>query len=205
MIASALYRCDHWVGMKGIVDPDQIKGKELLVLHGGSDISPALYNQEVGRAHASNKLSQRDYQEVEMVKRAQELGIPILGICRGAQLLCALGGGSLWQHVDNHVGGSHKLIMGDKVFPTNSYHHQLMRPTPEMEVLAVSECLSPQKWAAEELPEDSTDPEPEIVYFPQHNAIGVQGHPEWLGHGHMLNVITRQLCKERLNVRLNWR
>ena len=115
------------------------------------------------------------------MKKAQELGIPILGVCRGAQLLCALAGGYLIQHVNNHAGRGHLIQTKDGgLMPVNSIHHQMCIPfDTDHELLG---------WANERLSdiyidEDSTvdiDVEPELVYYPKLKGLGIQWHPEAL-------------------------
>lgn len=202
MIAGAGFQNSNLVDTVGVKRPAELVGKKLLILWGGEDISPSIYKQKSGRAYAPDTPSSRDLLEIDLVSHAIDMGIPILGICRGAQLLCALGGGTLYQHVENHVVGHHKLIFQGKEYTTNSCHHQMMRPTADMEVLAHSPVLSPRKWVEDADPVHDDSPEPEIVYFPKMKAIGVQGHPEWLSESHDLVKITKQLVKEKLNVTL---
>jgi len=200
MIAGAGFQNTQLVPTVGIRRPAELVGKKLLILWGGEDISPSIYKQKAGRAYAPDSPSRRDVMEIELVSHAIDMGIPILGICRGAQLLCALGGGTLYQHVDNHTVGSHPLIFQGKEYRTNSCHHQMMRPTADMQVLAHAPVLSPKKWTDDADPVEDDSPEPEIVYFPKFKAIGVQGHPEWLSNDHDLVKITKQLVKEKLDV-----
>jgi gamma-glutamyl-gamma-aminobutyrate hydrolase PuuD len=191
--------------VRGIHSPRDLKGVELLVLWGGADISTTFYKQAKGMSDSSELMTSRDRGEKILAMAAINEGIPILGICRGAQLLCALGGGKLYQDVGNHGHGYHELhIKGDtRKYVTNSCHHQMMIPTSDMEVLGWSPCLSPVKHG-----NGSTDPimdnnnEPEIVYFPKMKALGVQGHPEWLNRGDDLVCITQRLCEELLNAKL---
>lgn len=200
-IVSACYDNTGLVKTRAVVDPRDLKGKTMLLLLGGEDISPSLYKQRVGRAYAPAKPSNRDYTEVLLVRRAIEEGIPILGICRGAQLLCAVGGGSLYQHVDNHIG-THTMLYENNEYRTNSCHHQMMRPTEDMQVLASVPARSPMKWEEDADPVVDENPEPEIVYFPKMKALGVQGHPEWLTDKDDLVKITKQLTEKLLNVHL---
>ena len=95
--------------------------------------------------------------------------------------MCALGGGKLWQHVDNHaIGSVHEIVYKGKTYLTNSYHHQMMRPTEEMEIIAhTPKALSPKKYN-EDGEHLSDEVEAEIVYIPKMKALCVQGHPEWL-------------------------
>ncbi len=159
--------------------------KVALVIWGGEDISPSIYGQKASRkTQAEDEPSTRDKFELALMKKAIALDIPIIGICRGAQLACAVAGGTLVQHVDNH-GMSHMMITSDDhELVTNSVHHQMMNPFKiEHELLAWS---SPLRIATQYFGEDNKliSPEempfePEVVWFPKIKALGIQGHPEF--------------------------
>jgi putative glutamine amidotransferase len=169
------------------------------VLWGGEDISPSIYKQRSVKAHAADHPSLRDMAEIELAKEAVRLGIPILGICRGSQLLCALAGGTLWQHVDNH-NRDHFIQYGDTRILATSTHHQMMRPTKEHTVLATAtEVRSPFKYAESAVAQVSEEPEAEIVYFNNINALGVQGHPEYVPTHHPFPQLVKTLVKKHLN------
>ncbi len=198
MIAHALFESNYLRG-EGLSHARQLtKNHKLLVLHGGEDISPLIYGERSVYAEAPDTLSHRDAAEIQFVDRARQLDIPILGICRGAQLLCCLGGRSLWQHVTNHAGKNHEILFRGETYWTNSVHHQMMRPSEDMEILAVSPNRSPVKY--DETEKEDLGDEPEIVYIPGLKALCVQGHPEWLGKDAPLVQITNQLLKEKFNV-----
>ena len=183
---SALYGYDQ--DPFGLIDkvttvenPQDLTEDGVLLLHGGADISPSIYKQKsISRCHAMDKPSYRDEQEMALVNQAVKMGIPIIGICRGAQLLCAMDGGYLMQHIDNHVGGYHTITDHEtgKDIVSNSCHHQMMMPTK------YSIILASHKGATTGLNKDDVevpiDYVPEVVYFPQLKAIGIQGHPEWM-------------------------
>lgn len=203
-LASAWYGNNYFGYAPTVREPEELKGKKLLILWGGEDISPVMYGQKVGKAFSNNWMSARDAEESSMIDEAVRLGIPILGICRGAQMLCAKDGGTLWQHVNNHAGSYHPILVKGTIDGfTNSAHHQMMRPTKDAEVLGISNgILSPLKWSDKPDPEEPEDDEPEIVYFPKLNALGVQGHPEWLSEKSFLTIMTKELVKEKLGVDL---
>jgi putative glutamine amidotransferase len=69
-----------------------------LLLTGGSDIGPALYGQEPHPATAG-VVPDRDRAEIELLRAAIDADLPVLGICRGMQLINVLRGGSLIQHL----------------------------------------------------------------------------------------------------------
>jgi GMP synthase-like glutamine amidotransferase len=159
---------------------------DALVIWGGGDISPTLYNSGVAKwCGASEQLSRNDRIESGAVAAAITRGIPIIGVCRGAQLCCAMAGGKLIQHVDGHAGGGHEITGKDgaKVI-TSSVHHQMMYPWDvEHELIAWSSTRRSRVYQTDI---DDIDPvasekvEPEIVWFPKIKALAIQGHPEFM-------------------------
>lgn len=160
--------------------PDDIDGEGILLLHGGEDISPSIYNQTNNHfCNAAKVPSWRDTMEMMMVDRARKMDMPIVGICRGAQLLCAIDGGSLIQHIVGHTGGAHTLVdtRTGELISSNSCHHQMMVPNKYNNILATasSGCMG---YTEDNDPID-IKVVPEIVHFPKLRALGIQGHPEW--------------------------
>src|SRR5690349_12461987 len=78
-----------------------------LVLTGGSDIDPRLYTDEARHPQVYGVDHTRDEVEWMALEIALEQGIPVLGICRGSQIMTAFRGGRLTQHIDGHRGGEH--------------------------------------------------------------------------------------------------
>jgi anthranilate/para-aminobenzoate synthase component II len=159
---------------------------DALVIWGGEDISPSLYNEKPAKQCGAGPLpSRRDVAERDACRACIERGIPIIGVCRGAQLLCALAGGRLLQHVEGHAGRSHSMMTCDNMnIITNSVHHQMMYPF-EIEHKMIA-------WAHPKISHvhidqyGSNDPrmankvEPEIVWFPKIKGLAIQGHPEFI-------------------------
>lgn len=199
---------DEYFGHTRLVNaPEDLLKVKALILWGGEDISPKIYGESPKYTNASALPSERDALEILLVQEAVRLGKPILGICRGAQLLCALHGGKLWQHVTNHAGRYHfiELKTGQKI-ETNSLHHQMMRPDKDAEILAQTPvALARKKYSENEVAIDDTTPDPEIVWFPKFRALGVQGHPEYLPLKHELVRLTQQLFEEKTNAVYAWR
>ena len=73
-----------------------------LLLTGGPDVDPARYGEERGPFTQRPRVS-RDEAELVALAAAQDLGIPILAICRGVQLLNVARGGTLHQHLPEHA------------------------------------------------------------------------------------------------------
>lgn len=123
---------------------DQLSGCDALVLSGGVDIYPAFYggSEDYPGAPAQWK-KERDIFEIAAVETALDEHLPILGICRGLQLLNIIHKGSLHQHlvtealVQSHIGNPDKQhavnvaeesllyqLTGTERSETNSAHHQ---------------------------------------------------------------------------------
>lgn len=71
---------------------------DALLLQGGADVSPTSYGQQPLRPEWSGDIV-RDRYEIELIEGFLKLGKPVLGICRGAQLLNVAFGGSLLQDI----------------------------------------------------------------------------------------------------------
>lgn len=192
-----------------------IKDADLLVLPGGGDVSPELYGEEPHRrTYGSPK---RDISECIDAEIAIKNGIPIIGICRGAQLLCVLSGGKLVQDI-NHPG-KHDMIwkdlntkqfVSDRPMRINSIHHQLQYPynlkDSDYEVYGFSQEISDEY----EIGVGSNSivnkslilekGEPEIVYYPKIKGLGIQFHPEMMAAGQVVNylkdIVTQTILKE---------
>lgn len=193
----------------------------LLFLTGGTDISPSIYQEEISD-YTQLPDARRDAEEVRLVKKAVKNNIPIIGICRGAQLLTALAGGILIQHVDNHsVFGTHSMNTNDgNEFEVSSDHHQMMYPfgyinKEDYEIIGWSKYnrsdvyFKGKKNIIKELPKDFV--EPEIVYYKKLNALAIQPHPEWQLHDDnhkpfilwLNNLIKTKLLGTLLNEKVN--
>jgi len=179
----------------------ELKDDDVVLFGGGADISPSIYNQVPSRhTGARAELSDRDEVEVYMFNAAKKKNLPMLGICRGAQLVCALSGGSLIQHVSNHAGPNHKIATNEgTVIDVCSVHHQMMNPfSTKHELIAwAHRRLSPHYIVANEL-EVEMKVEPEVVYFPETKALGIQYHPEFMHPDDQGVIYARELVAKYL-------
>lgn len=180
-------------------DPSKLTKDDALVVWGGADIPVQYYNKgRSSKSWAPKEPSERDAIEWAMINRAAELGIPMIGVCRGAQMMCALAGGYLIQDVQGH-GGNHlvKTDTGEE-FYTNSIHHQMMMPDKARHKLlaAVPQPLSREYWDVDNLVK--VDVEPEYIYFPDIKAHAIQWHPEGMGLGTEANQYIAKKIKEFL-------
>src|ERR671925_2130019 len=84
-------------------DPDQLLDAiDGLILAGGRDIDPAAYDADP-HPETDAPRSERDAFEIRLARRAMERDIPLLGICRGMQLMNVARGGTLVQNLPAHV------------------------------------------------------------------------------------------------------
>jgi len=91
-------------------DPDQLLDMlDGLILAGGSDLDPATYGAEP-HPETSGTNEQRDRFEASLARAALERDMPVLGICRGMQMLNVACGGTIDQHIDQL--GTHRHTRG---------------------------------------------------------------------------------------------
>ena len=160
-----------------------IEDAELVIFPGGSDINPALYNEQIGSfTHFYREADERQLKYFKPYIGKKKF----FGICRGLQLLTAMAGGKLVQHSSHPY--FHRITTYDgKILGTNSLHHQqaylLDMPKEDYQLLAWAENLSPMHLDGtdSEYPTGDSYKEPEVVHYPNIGAMGIQGHPEMGG------------------------
>lgn len=156
---------------------------------GGPDVHPFLFGEET-HARCGSVSSRRDQMELLLLSLVMEAKKPILGICRGVQLINIGLGGTIWQDIGEQTKGSfslahsqpfsftlpsHKVALtantrlfklsGRDTLAVNSMHHQAVRDVaPDLTISAVSS--------------DSLTEAVEMTGYPF--LIGVQWHPEYL-------------------------
>ncbi len=160
-----------------------------LVLGGGADVSPQTYGEHpLDPAWGGDPV--RDRYERRLVDTAIACGRPVLGVCRGAQLLNAASGGTLYQDIKTHypttpmvhrdwhrydlvehdvklaTGSWIASVYGQSQLLVNTAHHQCIK--------TVAPGFVPSAWAPDGIVEgiECIDRDRFIV--------GVQWHPEWL-------------------------
>jgi len=156
-----------------------------IMLSGGVDVDPVYYNEDpvpgLGRIDPD-----RDRFELDLCRYAYRKQMPLLGICRGIQVMNVAAGGTLYQKIEDSLSNciqhyqqaprSHPThrIRFDRVLingagcdetRVNSFHHQAVKePGEGFEVVA-----------------RSTDDLVEAIRMPEHiYAVGVQWHLEWM-------------------------
>lgn len=95
-----------------------LDGLDGLVITGGKDVDPAAYGQQ-RHPKTDEPGTERDGWEIALLRESLDRGLPVLGICRGAQVLNVALGGTLHQHLPDVIGHSgHRA--GNAVFTTLS-------------------------------------------------------------------------------------
>ena len=156
-----------------------IEKLDVLIMTGGEDIAPARYNAK--KSPNLGKVNiERDGFDFRILAAARRRNLPVIGICRGCQLLNVAFGGTLWQDLPSefpvknvqHRSSFHRIsIEPDSRFArvtgvtnalVNSYHHQAVKD------------LAPGFRIAARSPEGVV----EAIECDTYPAIGVQFHPE---------------------------
>ena len=151
-----------------------------LLLSGGTDIDPARYGQ-TPNADLLTPDPSRDAFEIALLDSATETGLPVLGICRGIQMINVYNGGTLNQHVPSHLHTDQSLtdIVHEVTFAANSLAaslygtslHVNSRHHQTIDTLAAGYTAT--GWA-----DDGTTIE--VIESDDRPWLGVQWHPEMM-------------------------
>lgn len=119
---------------------EQVAQLDGLLLSGGGDVHPRYYGEKLDGTERRSIHEARDRLELSLARAALAADLPILGVCRGFQVLNVAMGGRLLQHVDGHRSPKDGVkyhdvdvapdtllarVLGvEGRFPVNTYHHQ---------------------------------------------------------------------------------
>jgi putative glutamine amidotransferase len=183
-------------------DADVLSVLDGLVLAGGADLGPQLYGAPA--EPLTDTRPPRDAGEMLLIRAALDADVPVLGVCRGMQLLVVAAGGRLHQHLPDVLGhekhrpapgvyGSQPArftegsriaaLMGDDV-EINCYHHQ---------GVADPGTLTVTGRADDGLPEAVEDPARRFV-------LGVQWHPEVTRDERLFGALVRAADERRRRI-----
>jgi GMP synthase-like glutamine amidotransferase len=170
----------------GFTKAFSIEDADLIVYGGGSDVSPEFYGQKPIHQCGYPDIKRDEY-ERNIFNRAKELGIPQMGICRGAQFLHVMCGGSLWQHVNGHTR-DHMMfdITSNHLVRTSSTHHQMLQFNDKMNLIAccdedVATYYEDEHKILDFTSGDVYEPqiEVEVCTYEDEKVLCIQGHPEY--------------------------
>ena len=135
-------------------------GFDGFLLPGGYDIDPKFYNE---RNYASSNIdNEMDLLDQKIILYAYQNKKPLLGICRGIQSINVFLGGTLKQHIRNHMDENHFIQINHQYILVNSFHHQSIdQLAPKLEAIGTS-----------------LDGEIEVIRHKELPIYGVQFHPE---------------------------
>lgn len=157
-----------------------------LIISGGEDVDPRRYGQTPVREVKEIDIM-RDDDETQLILAAREQGVPVLGICRGQQILNVALGGTLVQHLDPGAGVGHAALQ----YPLGHRVHEVMIETDSVHHRIWGDRLSVNSFhhqAIDTLGEGlrvagrASDGVIEAVEVQGANIIGVQWHPEFFEH-----------------------
>jgi len=174
-----------------------------LMLAGGADIDPASYSEEA-HPETVDTVPERDRFEIALVRAAIDRDLPVLGICRGMQLINVAYGGTLLQHLPERFGHHEHLRVagtfdgadhdvelirgslaagaaGETHHATKSHHHQGVDRLGEGLQISGSSAM-------DGLPEAIEMPEKRFV-------LGVQWHPEADEASHVVGALVAEAKK----------
>jgi GMP synthase-like glutamine amidotransferase len=186
-------------------DPASVRA---VFFSGGADVSPGCYGERASR-HTVGVDHARDENERELFRLARAAGIPMVGVCRGAQFLCVMAGGRLCQHLEGHrlePDQVHAIRARDADgrpidLECSSLHHQMQLPPPGAEVLAWAE---PRRAGGSYFDGDDRPISPameyEAVFYREIGAIGIQWHPEWMTPSHPCVAYSVRVAAARLGL-----
>lgn len=177
-----------------------IRKGDVVFFDGGTDINPSFYGEEPHVATCSPDKA-RDDAERHAFARAQAAGASCLGVCRGAQLLCALSGGKLVQHVEGHNTGHLIFTQDGQAIFSESSHHQVMWPKeiPHVLIAWAKSCAQMPFEISDEYGKQFEDGElPEIIFCKDTRSLCIQGHAEYMGDPAIFTDFTRKLVREFL-------
>jgi gamma-glutamyl-gamma-aminobutyrate hydrolase PuuD len=185
------------VARKMISVRDFVQPLDGLILQGGADVSPLSYGEEAELPEWTGDRV-RDLYEIELIREFMMQGKPVLGVCRGCQLINVAMGGTLWRDIQSQVEGA---IPHRDTELYDGYHHaikllpgtRLAAMYPDQDEALVNsihhQCV---RKLGNDLVVEAVSADDGIVEAIRHSGktflVGVQWHPEFhRAGGHLLD------------------
>lgn len=153
------------------------KDADFVVFTGGADVHPSVYGEVMNGSRGCDQV--RDEYEVAAYEFCLSMGIPMVGICRGGQLLNAMNGGQMIQHLGKTVSG----VVDTEFGPLMVDHHQGFVPDGADYVELV--------WA-------NSHRVAYVAVYDESKCFCYQPHPEWQHEptkGHFIRRLDRFLTE----------
>ena len=205
----------NWISDENtiIIDAYKIKNTDSLlnladgiILTGGEDINPIEYNDTSNIKLCGPINYKRDTLERKLFEYAFKNKIPLIGVCRGMQMMNVVSGGTLYGDIPSEIGNevihrfngevNHEIVLCDTsslIFSSNrdtivvnSFHHQALKKIPPF-LRVIARAL---------------DGVPEAVVMDKNHhpyMIGVQFHPERLGKENQIYQTIRSSFHKQLH------
>jgi putative glutamine amidotransferase len=179
---------------------DVVDSLDGLLIAGGGDIDPVLYGAATApETHGVDR--HRDLYELALLHAANDRSLPVLGVCRGLQVINVALGGTLVQHIPNLTGVNHRddararkavhpitvepgtflaSVLGTTSVKVNSLHHQAV------------DDLGRGLAVAARAKEGTVEA---VVSTDHDRLVGVQWHPELLGDTRASKALFRWLVE----------
>lgn len=180
---------------------------DALVLQGGADVSPASYGELPLRPEwAGDQV--RDEYEIALIRMFLQLGKPVLGVCRGLQILNVAMGGSLYQDINTQIPES-RVHRDWEIYDQNFHNIRLVRPSHLAKLYsttAIARVCSVHHQGIKALGKGlvveahSVDDDiVEAIRLPGPTWVyGVQWHPEWHDANDLSLMDSRPLLRDFL-------
>jgi len=190
-----MFMKNNWEIVNNLDDAD------FLQFTGGADVDPMLYSEpKHPTTHSSPSRDSIEANIFNTYVNAKHM----LGICRGAQFLNVMSGGSMWQNVNNHaIGGTHKAfdkISGEE-WNVTSTHHQMMSPSEDGDILVTAGLTTFKEDGytkyMSKLNDNNRDCE--VVFYEDTDSLCFQPHPEYVDPEEDCQRLYFQLIKHMFN------
>ena len=167
------------------IDPKKYDG---LVVPGGGDVDPALYHQKKN-PHDYGINRKLDLLQINVIKKFANAGKPVIGICRGCQVINVAFGGTLYQHIKGwHIGRRVAKIKKGSMFYDLFGRYESVAHSHHQCALKLGKGLIATQW-------DVKDKHIEAIEHKTLPVYGLQWHPEGMGkRGSMVAKRFMSIC-----------
>jgi putative glutamine amidotransferase len=187
-------------------DPDELLSRiDGLIVSGGVDLDPSSYGAQPHR-ETKGWTSDRDAFELALIRRAAEIDMPVLGICRGMQVLNVAFGGTLFQHLPETFGHEdHRRVPGN----FDEADHDVRLVPESLAAAAAGELLHTTKSHHHQGVDEvgaglivtgtsAIDDLVEAIELPDRRfVLGVQWHPEADGRSRIIGALVQAAAQYR--------